>query len=66
MHAVTVTAPGDEPVLVLGATGTVGGPTVRALLTDGVAVRVLVRDAAKAQALFDASGGDLEVMVGVR
>jgi uncharacterized protein YbjT (DUF2867 family) len=42
-----------RPVLVLGATGAQGGAVVRALLAAGVPVRILVRDAAKAQLLVD-------------
>jgi uncharacterized protein YbjT (DUF2867 family) len=44
---------GQQPVLVLGATGAQGGAVLRALLAAGVPVRALVRDAAKAQALAD-------------
>lgn len=47
-------------VLVTGATGTFGGEVVRQLLAKGVAVRVLVRDSAKARRL----SGALEVVVG--
>lgn len=43
----------SRPVLVLGATGAQGGAVLRALLTVGVPVRALVRDATKAQDLVD-------------
>ena len=43
----------ERPVLILGATGAQGGAVLRALLSAGVPVRALVRDAGKAQSLAD-------------
>lgn len=47
-------------ILVIGATGRIGGETARLLLGAGVGVRALVRDAAKAAMLFDL-GAELAV-----
>lgn len=47
------------PVLVTGATGSIGPSVVTALQAAGVPVRVLVRDAASAPAGTDACVGDL-------
>ena len=41
-----------RPILVVGATGMLGRPVVERLVAEGVKVRVLVRDPAKAHALF--------------
>lgn len=54
------------PVLVTGATGSIGPHVVRALVDAGVAVRVLVRDAAAAPAGVDVSVGDLRDPEAVR
>lgn len=48
-----------NPILVTGATGTVGTEVVRQLLQSGQHVRVLVRDAAKAPQGVDVAVGDL-------
>lgn len=53
----------DRPVLVLGATGTLGGEAVRALLEHGARVRALVRSpesAAKLPAAVECVPGNLE------
>jgi len=50
-----------EKVLVSGATGGVGQLTVAMLLEKGFSVRVLCRNAAKAQTMFD---GKVEIVVG--
>jgi uncharacterized protein YbjT (DUF2867 family) len=56
---VTVTA----PIVVLGATGQQGGATARHLLASGAAVRILVRDPDKPEALALAAAG-VEVVAG--
>jgi uncharacterized protein YbjT (DUF2867 family) len=50
-----------KPILVAGATGGVGSHIVRKLLDRGAAVRVLVRDAAKARKMF---GDGAAIVVG--
>ena len=48
-------------ILVIGATGNVGGGLVPALLEKGASVRALVRDESKARGLWD---GSVEIAVG--
>jgi uncharacterized protein YbjT (DUF2867 family) len=43
---------GQQTILVIGATGTVGAPVARQLREDGYQVRLLVRDPARAAAQF--------------
>lgn len=50
-----------QTVLVIGATGTVGGPVARQLLADGYHVRLLVRDIERAQSQL---GADFEYIAG--
>src|SRR6266567_4697756 len=50
-----------QTVLVVGATGTVGGPVARQLLADGYHVRLLVRDVERAQTQL---GSDFEYIAG--
>jgi uncharacterized protein YbjT (DUF2867 family) len=50
-----------QTVLVIGATGTVGGPVARQLVADGYHVRLLVRDVERAQTQL---GSDFEYIVG--
>jgi len=45
-----------ETILVIGATGTVGAPVAKRLLSDGVAVRLLVRDVDWARAILGRGG----------
>ena len=54
-------SPAEPRVLVTGATGLVGGAIVRTLLERSCAVRVLVRDAERARALF---GSQVEIHTG--
>lgn len=49
-----------QTVLVIGATGTVGGPVARQLLADGYHVRLLVRDVERARTQL---GADFEYIV---
>ncbi|HEX3510989.1 MAG TPA: NAD(P)H-binding protein [Solirubrobacteraceae bacterium] len=51
----------SDPILVIGATGTVGGATLRALRAGGFAPAAFVRDAERAGALL---GGGVELRVG--
>lgn len=53
---------GAMMVAVAGATGTVGAPVVRALLTQGMQVRVVVRDPGKARCLLGDAGPGLEIV----
>jgi uncharacterized protein YbjT (DUF2867 family) len=50
-----------QTVLVIGATGTVGGPVARQLVADGYHVRLLVRDVERAQTQL---GSDFEYIAG--
>jgi uncharacterized protein YbjT (DUF2867 family) len=50
-----------QTVLVIGATGTVGGPVARQLLADDYHVRLLVRDVERAQTQL---GSDFEYIAG--
>jgi uncharacterized protein YbjT (DUF2867 family) len=43
---------GQQTILVIGATGTVGAPVARHLRENGYNVRLLVRDPARAAAQF--------------
>lgn len=52
-----------KPILVAGATGGVGGQIVRKLMARGAAVRILVRDVAKARSLFGTNPA-LEIVQG--
>ncbi|HYN67093.1 MAG TPA: SDR family oxidoreductase [Ornithinibacter sp.] len=51
----------SRPVLVLGATGNVGGATVRALRQRGIPVRVAVRNAQRAEPGADVEHVELDV-----
>lgn len=51
----------QSTILVIGATGTVGGPVARQLLADGYHVRLLVRDVERAQRHL---GPDFEYLQG--
>ncbi len=59
-----------QPVLVCGATGTIGGATLAALVERGATVRALVRDPRKSGALESAGvqlvGGDLASAESIR
>ncbi len=51
----------QERILVVGATGMLGAPVTRQLISDGYVVRVLSRDRAKAEGLF---GKHVEIVLG--
>jgi len=53
----------NDPILVLGATGSYGGAVAAELLARGLRVRALVRDAAKLALRFG-TPANLEVMIG--
>lgn len=46
-------------ILVIGATGATGAPTVRNLIARGAAVRVVTRDPAKAETIPDLAGAEI-------
>ena len=50
-----------QTILVIGATGTVGGPVARQLVADGYHVRLLVRDVGRAQTQL---GSDFDYIAG--